>query len=721
MTDDTPAGPAVARRPRLARVRRWATRTWTGRAVALALAVKALVGLTALAGLTPGWLETCDTLASVVLIVGAGMAVVQAWPRARRQLLWRVRRKLTLSYVFIGLVPALLIVTFFAIAGLILLSSVSAYILEQHVRALVADARAEARMAAVALETAGAGANVPALLARRQAGAAAAHPGASLVVVAAPPACGVAGAGASGAEVPRAGQPLATAGPWAHAPVPAVVPGWVPCDGYAGVTTYLESGRPLAAEARAVAPIAGAGPRRVVVVDLPIGDALARAVRADAGLTLEVLASREQVEADRGTAGAERRLRFGTVSFPIEGAARGLLQFVAFLDFADWLTGEPRTLIASFTMSPLAVYRRISGPGLAQAGDFSFGQILLLALGAVGVLFLLIQGVAIAMGFVLARSITGAVHELFVGTERVRRGDFTHPVAVTSEDQLGELAASFNAMTASIDDLLAQKAEKERMEQELRIARDIQMSLLPQGPLAIPGLQLEAYCEPAREVGGDYYDVLPLDAHRFAVLIADVAGKGTSAALYMAELKGIVLSLSQSHHSPRQILVDANRIVSRHLDSRSFITMLYGVVDVRAGTFTYARAGHCPLIHVPGAGADREPRVLAPGGLVLGLQIDDGQTFERLLEEATIQIGPGDVVLLFTDGLSEAMNAEGDCFGETRLGALVAAQADTPFEGLGRRILDEVRAFAAHTAQQDDMTMVMLRVDRTGVAGHGAA
>jgi sigma-B regulation protein RsbU (phosphoserine phosphatase) len=106
---------------------------------------------------------------------------------------------------------------------------------------------------------------------------------------------------------------------------------------------------------------------------------------------------------------------------------------------------------------------------------------------------------------------------------------------------------------------------------------------------------------------------------------------------------------------------------------------------------------------------------------VLGLQIDDGQTFERLLEEATIQIGPGDVVLLFTDGLSEAMNAEGDCFGETRLGALVAAQADTPFEGLGRRILDEVRAFAAHTAQQDDMTMVMLRVDRTGVAGHGAA
>ena len=128
----------------------------------------------------------------------------------------------------------------------------------------------------------------------------------------------------------------------------------------------------------------------------------------------------------------------------------------------------------------------------------------------VGVLFLVIQVVAFVMGLALARSITGSVHELFAGTERVRRGDFTHKIPIRSRDQLGELAESFNSMTASIEDLLQQKAEKERLEQELRIARNIQMSLLPQGALAMPGVSLTAHCEPAREVGGDYYD-LPAD------------------------------------------------------------------------------------------------------------------------------------------------------------------------------------------------------------------
>ena len=103
-------------------------------------------------------------------------------------------------------------------------------------------------------------------------------------------------------------------------------------------------------------------------------------------------------------------------------------------------------------------------------------------------------------------------------------------------------------MTASIEDLLRQAAEKKRLEEELRIAHEIQMSLLPQGPLRMPGLSVTALCVPAREVGGDYYDFLPLDDHRVGVLIADVSGKGTSAALYMAELKGLVLSLSRIHY-----------------------------------------------------------------------------------------------------------------------------------------------------------------------------
>ena len=126
------------------------------------------------------------------------------------------------------------------------------------------------------------------------------------------------------------------------------------------------------------------------------------------------------------------------------------------------------------------------------------------------------------------------------------------------------------------------------------------MSLLPQGPLEMPGLAVTALCVPAREVGGDYYDFFRLDDARLGVLIADVSGKGTSAALYMAELKGLMLSLSQTHASPRELLIEANRIIADHLDARSFITMTYAVIDLERGTMTYARAGHTPLIYVPG-------------------------------------------------------------------------------------------------------------------------
>ena len=137
-----------------------------------------------------------------------------------------------------------------------------------------------------------------------------------------------------------------------------------------------------------------------------------------------------------------------------------------------------------------------------QAG--AIGQGLLLVLAAIGVLFLIIEAIAFLVGLALARSITGSVHELFAGTERVRRGDFTHKIRIPARDQLGDLAESFNSMTSSIEDLLRVEREKKRLEDELRIAHDIQMSLLPQGPLGFPGISVTSVCLPAREVGGDY-------------------------------------------------------------------------------------------------------------------------------------------------------------------------------------------------------------------------
>jgi serine phosphatase RsbU (regulator of sigma subunit) len=190
----------------------------------------------------------------------------------------------------------------------------------------------------------------------------------------------------------------------------------------------------------------------------------------------------------------------------------------------------------------------------------------------------------------------------------------------------------------------------------------------------------------------------------------------------MAELKGLVLSLSRICESPRQLLIEVNRIISANIDSRSFITMTYAVVDVAARTLTYARAGHTPLIHVPSAPGPRQARVLAPDGLVVGLRIEGvAQKFEQLLEESTIPLATGDVLVFFTDGITEAMNPASDLFGEQRLQALVEQHGDLPSDQLRERILRELDAFVGAADQHDDMTMILLKVEDGAVAAPVAA
>jgi phosphoserine phosphatase RsbU/P len=316
------------------------------------------------------------------------------------------------------------------------------------------------------------------------------------------------------------------------------------------------------------------------------------------------------------------------------------------------------------------------------------------------------------MGLALARSITSSIHELFMGTERVRHGDFTHRIDIMTNDQLGELAGSFNQMIGSIENLLQTAAEKKRLEEELRIARQIQMSLLPRGPLDLPGLAVTALCVPAREVGGDYYDFFRLPGDLLGVLIADVSGKGTSAALYMAELKGLVLSLSQIYLSPRQLLTEVNRIISDNLDTRSFITMTYAVLDLKAGRMTYARAGHTPLIFMRSAGVDESVQVLTPSGLVVGLRIPGAhEKFIELLEEESLDLTVGDVIVLYTDGISEAMNGNSDLFGDSRLSRIVEEHGHLESGELRERILREIESFVGTADQHDDMTMILMKVE----------
>jgi serine phosphatase RsbU (regulator of sigma subunit) len=670
-------GPA----PRGLSIRRWITRTFSGRAIAAGVLVKALAFALRLAFGRWPLFELIDTAGDVALVTGAIVVGYRIFVDGKQRVLWRVRRKLTLSYIFIGFVPALLIVTFFLVSGLLLFLNIGAYMTQRQLNTLIDETRFVAESTALGVQRAADPPEVARVLATRGGVFSTQYPGASLALVPASRACGAVGG--------RRSPGRHVFGPWAHLPAPVTVPAWIPCTGYAGLITYSEAGQTRIAARALVWPD---GLDHAVVVDAPIGEAFARELREEAGVLLD------------------------NVTPSVPGSNSGADQsgqWRASVDRLDWDTGESSPLDIRFRIGLMDVYERISAASsVTGTRDSSFSQGLLLLLAAVGVLFLIIQGIAFAMGLALAQSITGSVHELFAGTERIRRGDFTGRIAIRSRDQLGELAESFNSMTASIEDLLVQKAEKERMEQELRIARSIQMSLLPQGPMKMRGLSVTAHCEPAREVGGDYYDFLPIDDHTVGILVADVSGKGTSAALYMAELKGIVLSLSQRHTSPRDLLIEADRIISRHLDSRSFITVSYLLVDLRARTLQYARAGHCPLIYMPGSYcAERTPQLIAPDGLVLGLQLDGGETFRRLLDEVTLPLGPGDLFVLYTDGMSEAMNAEGDCFGDARLAALVGEHPDLSADELRERILRDIGAFAGVTAQHDDMTMVLLRVD----------
>jgi len=452
------------------------------------------------------------------------------------------------------------------------------------------------------------------------------------------------------------------------------MPTWVSRAGFAGL---VERGT----VARSAQFSRGGGPRYAVVVDLPVDSTMDEAALAEAGITL----------------GDQRR--------------RSLFNTATYLTYVDWKSGVSENTTLPMSVDIPTLYNWL-GRNRNDKSHLNFNRSLLYLLIGIGVLLLVIEMVALGNGLALARTITTSVDELFTGTERVKSGNFELRIAVRSDDQLGNLTASFNDMTGRIKDLLVEQDEKRRLEHELQIARDIQMSLLPQGALRAPGMSLAAFCAPAREVGGDYYDFLPLSDGRVGLMIADVSGKGTSAALYMAELKGLMLSLTRIHTSPRALLIEANEIIKYHLDSRSFITMTYAVVDIAAGTLTCARAGHTPFMRITrNGGGTPVVEMLAPDGMVLGLNLDRGERFAHYLEELTLPLAAGDMFFFFTDGVSEAMDAEGACFGEARLSTFLADNADLSPEALRDRLVEEVATFVHGEPQHDDITMVILRIN----------
>jgi serine phosphatase RsbU (regulator of sigma subunit) len=275
-------------------------------------------------------------------------------------------------------------------------------------------------------------------------------------------------------------------------------------------------------------------------------------------------------------------------------------------------------------------------------------------------------------------------------------------------DDLAMLEAYANQGVIALDNATLLKAsfERERMEEELRIARDVQQRLLPHKTPKYNGISIEALTITAYEVGGDYYDYINFSDDQLGFIIGDVSGKGTSAAFYMAEAKGIIQSLSKSFQEPRELLIRTNEILYETLERKSFISMLMASLNCKTNTLSFARAGHCPLLYYNSK--QNEASLLQPDGIGVGLE--KGVVFRQKLKEEKVKCQSGDIFVFYTDGLSEARNHGGEEYGDERLRDLVAKNATKTAPEIKDLVIDSILSFLDGQSLSDDLTLLLVKL-----------
>jgi len=310
-----------------------------------------------------------------------------------------------------------------------------------------------------------------------------------------------------------------------------------------------------------------------------------------------------------------------------------------------------------------------------------------------GVILLLVAMV----GFGLAGGITRSIRKLRQGTQQLRKGDLSVQIQVRSRDELGELAQSFNLMVADLNRMLLEIKEKERLEGELEAARAIQMKLLPQQAPQLDGYEIAAASLPAKQVGGDYYDFLPLDGARLGLAVGDVSGKGMPAALLMANLQASLHALTDARLESCEMLARLNRVLYSHTAPQMFATFFFAVLQAGDGQLRFVNAGHnYPII----CGNGRVVR-LSEGGLPLGIFP------ESRYDEGCVDLQPGEIIALYSDGIVEAVDGQDREFGEERLVKILQDYCGRGAQSTLEAVLREVQAFAG--APQDDVTLMLVK------------
>jgi len=399
------------------------------------------------------------------------------------------------------------------------------------------------------------------------------------------------------------------------------------------------------------------------------------------------------------------------VSFPIP------------MQVVEWSTGERQRAgaLAWVETRPSILYGRL----FAVLGDYAQGVEYILF--SIALVFAMIEALALWIGTKLTRSITSSVADLYEGTIHASRGDFSHRIRVKSNDQLAALANSFNSMTASIERLVEEQKEKQRLENELSIAQEVQAQLFPKEVSQLESLEAHGYCRPARTVSGDYYDFLSLNSEKMILAVGDISGKGISAALMMAtihsavraySIEGIPLlrepaavGMAAGHGfaaagdtagaevSPAVLLGLLNHQLFVSTPDAKYATLFLAIYDGATRSLTYANGGHLQPILIS---QDGSSRVLDCGGTVVGLL--DNIDFP----EATVQLQPGDLLITYTDGVTEPENDYGE-FGEERLIQIARENRHLPLERVTALVTAAVDEWIGDKEQPDDLTLVLVR------------
>ena len=652
-----------------------------------------------LGGPAPGllWLLFWITfIPSAAYYMGRGIRYV------RQRLLWRLRRRLIVAYTFIAVVPILLIILLVGLGAFIVNGQFAAFLvtlrlresfreLTQINRAVIHETRLVDRMPPEAMLERLRRFYVSELQ-KHQAN----YPGLEITLR----------LGSQTRAFSLGGKPIAK---------PISVPAWLTREEFAGIVVD-EDGIALRSVERGETPSG----ELTTILSQPFTAELLDMAGAGVGPVGVVTTQPERGEADRGRAGLHVKTPQG--AYVQAGSIRSKsVRIPEPLNFFDITVFGASTLEPIFwggekeqkLQEPVFVYVTsrivtLNHQLLATLGEYS--QVYVFAFKAVAIIFLVIEGFALIVGVRLTRTITSTVDNLYDATERVKAGDFSYRIGLRSRDQLSALGEAFDSMTASVERLLRESHEKTRLESELEIAREVQRQLFPRAVPVLKGLDLYGVCKPARVVSGDYYDFLRLGEDRVALVLGDIAGKGISAALLMAAIQSSLRAQFLDGY-PGQGLAGArtlataeivgrlNRQLYESTSTEKYATFFCAEYDGTTRQLTYTNAGHLPPVVFRQGHIER----LRTGGTVVGL-------FSSVrYEQAMVKLEPGDVLLAFTDGLTEPENIYGEEFGEERLLEVAQRALGCPLETLAQEIYRGVSDWTGSPELQDDMTMIVGR------------